>query len=120
MQKILQQISLCAGFEGSQHLHVTRIGRQHHDSCFGKLVSDRNECINTVHVGHMQIHQGHVGPVCPELLDRFASVRCLANQRHIVLIHDEPGYALAKNGVIVDGQNSNCAAIIHDYAEFPS
>ena len=70
-----------------------------------KFVANRDDRIKTIHFWHLQVHQGDVGAVFPELLDSFASIGRLGDQSHVRLTSEKGRDPFADKGVIVDRQN---------------
>jgi hypothetical protein len=59
----------------------------------------------TADIGHLQIHEGNVRPVPPELLDGLASRRGLRHQLHVRLEVDQRRDALAQKRSGEDGRD---------------
>src|SRR5215471_916280 len=111
MQGVFQQITPRAGFDRAQYLSVSGVRGQHDDSRLWNLIANRHECVQPVHLRHLQIHHHNVRVVRPELLDRLASVRGLPYDAHVRLAADEPSDALTHNGMVVDHEDSNRAGL---------
>src|ERR1700740_6793 len=73
-----QQESPGTGFQGARDLNIARIGREHDESRVRKLASNRDHCINAVHLRHLEVNERDIGIVYTELLDCLPSVGSLS------------------------------------------
>ena len=112
MQCVLQKVATSAGLQRAKRLRIAGIGSQHDDARVRKLASDRADRVEPAHLGHLQIHERDVRTVRPELLNRFTSGRRFRHERHVRLCREQPGDALAHDGVIVDAENSDALGIV--------
>jgi hypothetical protein len=55
---------------------------------------NRGQCLQAIHFKHLQVHQGDVRAVRPELLNRVSSIRGFRHQAHVQLSSQEGGYPL--------------------------
>src|SRR5271157_55348 len=106
MQRILEQVGLSTGLERTQNLRIACVCRQHNHSGVGKFIANSNQRVKTVHFRHLQVHQRDVRTVRAELLDSLATIGRLAYYSHILLNANQPGDALAHDGMVVDRENS--------------
>ena len=45
-----------AAGNGGYYLNVAGVGGKHDDSCLRKLIADRDDRVESAHLGHLQIH----------------------------------------------------------------
>src|ERR1700730_4061202 len=107
MVGILEQIGMGAGFERPQNLYIAGVGRQYNHLCIGKLISNHNERVNTVHFRHLQIHQRDIGTVSAELLNGLATIGGLSYYSDIRLNSKQTGDPLPYDRMVVDRENPN-------------
>src|SRR4029077_3925538 len=107
MQKVLQQVSSSTGLHCSQHLHITGIGGEHDESCFRKISENRDHCVDSTQLWHLQIHQGDIRTMCAKLLDSLTTIRCFSHDHHIGLVGNDRDNALQENRVIINCHDSN-------------
>src|SRR5258705_13751753 len=118
MQEIFQEVRPGASFEGAQRLDVAGVRRQDDDVRLWKFAANRNDRIDTVHLRHLQVHQGDIRTVRAELLNRFTSVGRFGDQRHVRLTGDEARDPLAEERMVVDRNNPNRARLsAHDQTQ---
>jgi hypothetical protein len=113
-QLALHEVCPRSSFESPRNLNVSRVSRQHDNSRFGKLAANRSDGVNTVHVWHLQVHEGYVRLIFSKQVERFAPVGGFANQFHILFAPDQGSDAVAEERVIVYCQDSN-----HFLSHFP-
>src|SRR5271165_461100 len=110
MQGILEQVSLSSSLERTKNLHIAGVGRQYNHLCVGKFISDSNECLDPIHLRHLQIHQRDVGMEHPELLDGLATVGRLTDHNHVRLNANQSRYSVANQCMVVNRKDSNLRA----------
>src|SRR5580704_7549482 len=59
----LQQVTLRTSFQGALNFHVALEGRQHHYASIGKLVPDRDQNLDAIHVRKLQVQKENVRPM---------------------------------------------------------
>src|SRR5690242_7999194 len=119
VQRTLKQVSLRAGLERAQNLHVASVGCQHDHFCVGGLVANGNERIEAIHLRHLHVHQRDVRTMSPELLDRLTAVAGFSDQSHVWLKRYHPRDPLAAYGMVVNRQNSDLSgAAAHDLISY--
>ena len=107
MERVLEQVALSTGFEGTQNVHVALIGRQHDQFGIRELRSNRDQRIEAIHLRHLNVHQRHVRTVRAELLDGFPTVGRFCDHGHIRLNPHETGDPFAHDWMVVDDENPN-------------
>src|SRR5271157_5568864 len=50
VQGVLQQVTPGTGLQRPHNLHVAFVGGQNKNSCFGKLITNRDQCIESAHL----------------------------------------------------------------------
>src|SRR4029077_2016075 len=88
-------------------LDITNVGGQHDNSRVRKFRENRNHRIQTVHLGHLQIHERDVRTVRSMLVDGFAPVRSFGNQADVRLAREDCRDASPEKRVIVYCEDSN-------------
>ena len=78
MERVLEQVALSTRLDGAEDVRVALVGREHDDLRIVKLRANGDERVEAIHLRHLQVHQRHVGPMGPELLDGLATVRGFA------------------------------------------
>jgi hypothetical protein len=73
----------------------------------GKFVANGVYRVQSVHLGHLQVHQRDVRAVHAELLNRLPSIRRFRNQIHVRLAAQQRCDSLPEHRVIVDCKNPN-------------
>jgi hypothetical protein len=68
----------------------------------GNFAPNRHQRIQPVHLRHLQVHQSDVGPVRPELLDRFAAIGSFGHQGHVRLCRQQRRNPVPEQGVVID------------------
>src|SRR5271157_218160 len=111
MQSILQQVSLSPCLECTENLYIAGVGRQHNNSCVGKLVANSNECVDAIHLWHLQVHQRDVGMERTELLDSLAPGGRFSYHNHVRLNANETGDPFAHKGMVINCENSNSGCV---------
>src|SRR5271155_3901823 len=104
----LQHKSEGSRFKGSQHLNVACVRRQNDDPGIGELAANGDNRLNPVQARHLEIHQGHIRTLQPELLNSLLSVAGFSDYLHIRFSIDQSCDPLAEESVVVDGKNPNC------------
>ena len=107
MHYCFQEVALRSGFESTENLYVTGVRRQHDNFRTGELDTDRGNRVNTIHLGHLQVHHRDVRAMNTKLLDGFASVRRFGDNHDVRLNSNEPAESFADNGVVVSDENPN-------------
>src|SRR5262249_20879987 len=68
---------------------------------------NRDDRIEPVHLGHLEIHERDVRTMGTELLDSFLPVRTLGNHFHVCLARHQRRDAAAQDGMIVNSEDPN-------------
>ena len=100
-----KNVRLRSGFQRSARENISGERRQHDNPRRGRIGADSINCVNTAHVRHLKIHEGDVGSVSFELLERFAPVARLRDEFQIRLISNQGGKTVPQNGVVIDGKH---------------
>ena len=109
----LEQVAARAGRERALDLDVALEGREHDDASVGELGADGGERVDAAHVGQAQVHERHVGPLRPVLLDASRPVRRLGHELHVGLRVDQRADPLAQQRMVVHAQDSNTRCFGH-------
>ena len=116
IQAVLHQIAACASLQRTQYLDIAHVGREYDNFRVREFTPNGGDCIEAAHLRHLQIHQGHIGPMSPESLQRLAPIRSLGHQAHVRLRVEKRGNSLADNMMVVYDENSyGIRFIIHDW-----
>src|SRR5262249_13825518 len=81
--------------------------RQNQDARVRKLRAQDRERLETVHLRHLQIHQGHVGTLLAEERDGFGARAGLADDLHIRETFQESGKAFSDGRMILGDQETD-------------
>jgi hypothetical protein len=109
------EIAHSANFNGAGGLDIARIRCEDHNAGVGKLSPYRCGCIDSIHLGHAQVHEGYIGPVLPEGNHCVDSVICLAYQFHIGLLLERECYAIPHQRMIVNAKNLDSIRNCHEF-----
>ena len=84
---------------------------EHHDSRPGALFLDLLRRLESVHVGHADVHEDDVGQFAPGVLDRLPPGTRFAHDLEVVGLREHRGDPLPNELVIVDEEhpNGHCA-----------
>src|SRR4029077_825369 len=107
MHYSFQEVALRSGFESAENLYVTDVCSQHDNFCTGELDTDRRNRLDTIHLGHLQVHHCDVRAMNTKLLDGFASVRRFGDNHDVRLNSNEPAESFADTWVVVSDENPN-------------
>ena len=117
---VLQQVSASSSFECTLDLHIAFKGREHDDTGLRKFGPDRDQCVDPAQVGQPEVHQRHIGPVLPILLNGLVPAGSLGDKHHIGLVIDDRRDPLAQECVVIHAEHSNAALVVQLSAPFLS
>jgi hypothetical protein len=84
-QHTLEKISGGSRLEGPQGLHVASVGGEDNDASGGPLLANRCDGVDSVGLGHAQIHERDVGAVSSETGDGLVAICRLGHYGHVGL-----------------------------------
>src|SRR3954447_22426921 len=73
-QKALQEIAASAGLDGPLDLNVADVGCEDDDAGTGGLPTDGVGGLDSVHLGHLQIHERNIRTILTKEFDGFEAV----------------------------------------------
>ena len=113
-QHALQKIAGGSRLERPQSLYVSSIGGQDDDASSGPLLANRCDRVDSVGLGHAQIHERDVWPVHAKQRDRLFAIGCLGHHGHIRLRHNRARNAAPQERMIVHRKHSDWLLVTHD------
>lgn len=90
---------------------MTGVRRQHDNFCTGELDTDRGNRVDTIHLGHLQVHHCYVRAMNAKLLDGSESIRRFGDDHDVRLNSNAPAESFADNWVVVSDENARIAKI---------
>src|SRR5271157_5310694 len=103
----LQQITARASFERAHHLDVASVRSENDYPGIGEFTADGDDRFDPAGVWHLQIHEGDVRLVPPELLDPLPSRRSLRDHLHVRFELNQRCDARAQKRMVVDREDSD-------------
>ncbi len=97
----LEHVGLSARLDGTLCQDVPQVGGQHDDACRFELAPDGGNGVDAAHVGHLQVHQRHIGSEQTELFYRLAPVRRLARELDVGRFGDQREDAFPHERMVV-------------------
>src|SRR6202453_1316049 len=109
-----QEIPGSSRLEPAQSLYISSVGGQDNDASSGPLLANGCDRVDSVGLGHAEIHQRDVGPVHAKQGDRLVPISRLSHHGHVGLRHNCARYPTPQERMIVYRKHSDWLLVTHD------